>query len=280
MGIFGQLYTFYRFRVRSYLSSLPGAFWLNRHLAGINNYFVDSPGGDEFKPVEKDWDVLIVLDACRYDYYKEFYPSSGKRVSSASHSREYFRENFSSGDFKDTIYISANPHISPERFAESTDRDLSDVFFEVHHLTLDKWDNELGVVPPEALTEKALEQEERYPGKRKIIHFMQPHGPYIQEEKFDGISEVVKGEAEIADLRDAYIKNIESVLPEVERLKEKLNGRVVITGDHGELLGEYGMFSHPYGLKAKELREVPWHVIKDEKKDFVEYERELNNVDF
>lgn len=31
--------------------------------------------------------------------------------------------------------------------------------------------------------------------------------------------------------------------------------------------GGYDMFSHPYGVKAKELREVPWHVVKDESKD-------------
>jgi hypothetical protein len=129
------------------------------------------------------------------------------------------------------------------------------------------------------VVEKSLEVEESKPAKRKVIHFMQPHAPYITEEGFDGFMDVISGSKSIDDLRDAYIRNIEVVLPEVERLAEEMEGRVVVTADHGELLGEYGMFSHPYGLRAKELREVPWHVISDGEKE-TKKPSELDDIDF
>ncbi|MFQ5885465.1 MAG: hypothetical protein ACE5IO_10250, partial [Thermoplasmata archaeon] len=44
----------------------------------------------------------------------------------------------------------------------------------------------------------------------------------------------------------------------VMRLVQVLKGRVVITSDHGNLFGEYGLFRHPRGLYLPELTQVPW----------------------
>jgi hypothetical protein len=108
--LIGRVYTVYNHLVKPYVSDLPGAFWVNRQLSKVNNLFVESPEGDVLRAVEGNWDVLIVLDACRYDYYSDFFPEAGKRVSKASHSREYFQQNYSEGSFDDVIYVSANPH--------------------------------------------------------------------------------------------------------------------------------------------------------------------------
>jgi hypothetical protein len=32
----------------------------------------------------------------------------------------------------------------------------------------------------------------------------------------------------------------------------------VITADHGNLLGEYGLYAHPAKVAVKKLRRVPW----------------------
>ena len=66
--------------------------------------------------MQEDWDYLIILDACRYDYFEKFYGQylSGKlekRLSLGSSTREWRDRNFT-GKYDDTIYISANPFIN------------------------------------------------------------------------------------------------------------------------------------------------------------------------
>jgi hypothetical protein len=276
-NVFGRIRSWYGFKVLPKLSEIPGAFSVNKYLGLLNNWVVERPEGDVFSPYDRDWDVLIILDACRYDFYKEFFPEAEKRVSRASHSREYFKENYSFGEFKDIIYVSANGHITPNNFERSTGRDLEGVFYKVHHLTLEGWDDKLGVVPPRKVTEAAIEAEKRNLSKRKVVHFMQPHEPFINTEGDWSYEEVWRGEKSHEDLREAYKDNIRGLLDEINRLEKEMSGKVVITADHGEFLGEYGLYGHPYGVKAKELREVPWHVIKNEEKNIES--SEIENID-
>lgn len=273
----GWIRSYYGFKLLPKFSEIPGAFKINNYLGLLNNLVVEKPEGEIFSPYDRGWDVLIILDACRYDYYNEFFPDAEKRISRASHSREYFKENYSSGDFKDLVYISANGHITPNNFERSTDRDLDEVFYKVNHLTLEEWSDKLGVVPPRKVTEAAIEAEEDHPSKRKVVHFMQPHKPFINTEGDWAYEEVWDGKKTHKELREAYRDNVEVLLDEIDRLKEEMSGKVVITADHGELLGEYGLYSHLYGVKAKELREVPWHVIKDDDKDVEK--SEIRNID-
>jgi len=51
------------------------------------------------------------------------------------------------------------------------------------------------------------------------------------------------------------------VLKEAAVLVESLPGRVVITSDHGERLGEWGSYNHRAGSSSRYLRQVPWLVI-------------------
>lgn len=59
-------------------------------------------------------------------------------------------------------------------------------------------------------------------------------------------------------LREIYKSNLEIALRYVTKLVRKLSGHIVVTADHGEFLGEYGMYGHPPGRKLPELIEVPW----------------------
>lgn len=276
-GLFGRMQSFYNFKVLPRVSEKPGAFFVNRQLGKIVDRFVQAPEGDRFRVVEKDWDVLIILDACRYDYYSQLFPDSEKRVTYASHSREYFKKNYSTGDYSDVVYISANGHLTPENFRKATGRDIDEVFHSVHHLALDSWDDESGTVPPKAVVERALKAEENHPAERKVVHFMQPHDPYIHVEEPWGFQDFIDSDRTLQELRETYRQSIEHLVPFIEELKENMSGKIVVTGDHGDFLGEYGMYAHPYGIDAKELREVPWHVIKDEEKELEP--ESLNGID-
>lgn len=153
-------------------------------------------------------------------------------------------------------------------------------------------------VEPSSVTRLSSELHERYPEKRLITHYMQPHKPYlgstaktlredlrksgvffarfhkkeeVEEAKSDGMTvvgslmeaakkEIISNEL----LKEIYIENLHLVLEEVEALIENLNGKTIITADHGELLGESGRYNHPQGRYDFELRKVPWLIIDNE----------------
>jgi hypothetical protein len=66
----------------------------------------------------------------------------------------------------------------------------------------------------------------------------------------------LKDSREIA--KEVHRENLRNVLSEVEKLLQGLNGRVVITSDHGEAFGEEGIWGHKAEKDIAELREVPW----------------------
>jgi len=70
-------------------------------------------------------------------------------------------------------------------------------------------------------------------------------------------------------LRKAYRENLRIVLEHVaklcaELLHHKPSARIVITSDHGELLGENGKYSH--GIDEPYTLEVPWLRVKTVKR--------------
>lgn len=66
--------------------------------------------------IDESWDYLIILDACRYDYFaklhKKFFEEKKleKRKSKGSSTEEWLRKTFKSY-YRDVTYIFANPHI-------------------------------------------------------------------------------------------------------------------------------------------------------------------------
>ncbi|MFP4046067.1 MAG: hypothetical protein ACLFS3_03330 [Candidatus Aenigmatarchaeota archaeon] len=70
-----------------------------------------------------------------------------------------------------------------------------------------------------------------------------------------------------------YEDNLRLVLEWVEKLLPSLDGKVVITSDHGEAFGESGVWWHEYNYSIPALTEVPWFVVDmDEYKDKKELE--------
>lgn len=253
-------YMYYHEELYPKVSGLKGAEFLNRSLARLSNLAVEKPDEDPTNVLDKDWDNLILLDACRYDYFKEFYPEAEKIVSVGSHSREFVAGTFSGRKCGDVIYITGNPHLREEKFKDLTGQRVEDTFHSVYQTWDNDWEDK-EYMPPEPIVRDAKTAEKLFPEKRKIIHFMQPHDPYVGGEEVWRLSEVWKGNKTLEEAREAYRDNIEFLIPRIEELANSLEGKTVVSADHGDFLGEYGLLAHPYGVNAKELREVPWHVM-------------------
>jgi len=240
-------------------------------------------------PFYRDWDNLIVLDACRYDYFAEMNTLEGdlnKVESVASRSPKFMERCFEGETYHDTVYISANAHTATYS---------NGVFHDVVNVWQDgEWDEEADTILPGEVTRAALEAAETHPDKRLCIHYMQPHSPYIgatghelrASDRWDEWVELSGQEnpnflpgielngidVTPEEMRTMYRENLEIVLEEVESLLDGISGKTVISADHGELLGEtvgpvpIRVYGHPQ-LYRPELREVPWFAIDDERRE-------------
>jgi hypothetical protein len=214
---------------------------------------------------EEEWDNLIILDACRYDAFAARSTLPGileHRISRASTTRQFLRANFAEKTLHDIVYISAN-----EWYAKLK----SEMNAELHAFEFVDRDAMNGLTSrPETVTETALNAAERYPKKRLIVHYMQPHQPFLGEEgqQIDhagGLMETVRqNDLSRQDVVKAYCENLDLVLTNVEPLLNELSGKTVVTADHGQLLGEperpipVRRYSHPNYIYAEELVKVPW----------------------
>jgi len=223
--------------------------------------------------LSKDEFILIILDACRFDYFQKYCEIEGKLrkvVSEGSNTGEWFSKTFDK-HYNDVTYVSANPQIN--KIGYRTDANERFQIVEVW-----KWGwshyNGIPTVPAEEVVEgvhKAIKSNSKV-----IAHFMQPHPPFVGETPLaKGIfnrqvykaqgsspqdSEDVKeaGDVDRDLLKKAYADNLKYVLNEgVRPLLSRYNGfDIVITSDHGQLLGGNG--GHPKGSDDPLLREVPW----------------------
>jgi hypothetical protein len=248
--------------------------------------------------MDADWDNLLILDACRHDYFEEVNwldGSSSTVTAPGTKSWDYMEEHFDGEKFHDTVYVTSNP------FSVR----LPDGTFHYMKQLLDEWNEDIGTVLPEDVTEAAKRVSEAFPTKRLIVHYMQPHAPHLGEtaeryrEELDlrgwdkdiGTNEAVArndnhiwsaavdGEVPIADVRQAYRETLELVLESVEDLLSEIEGKSIITADHGEHLGEmlWPILRREYGhncdLWTNELTQVPWHELPyEERKEIREEE--------
>ena len=228
---------------------------------------------------EADWDNLLLLDACRYDYFAARHDLPGRlesRRSNASATIEYLRSNLDGRDLTDVVYVTGNPQLQRNIDEGNISVDLHDV---VNVWKDDGWDDEHRTVRPDTMAEYTRRAVEEYPDKRIVSHFIQPHSPYIgatgqSHEKFDTLNffhELLIGDVTVdrALLRRAYRENLDLALAVVDDLLPDLPGKTVVSADHGEMLGDRGRplpireFGHPPNIHYDELVEVPWHVYEN-----------------
>lgn len=260
---------------RLLVRDLNRAYYLLRHRQAYNTRGVDI--------FDQDWDNLVILDACRYDVFAHRADLPGeleRKQSRGSMTSQFLRANFDGRDLRNTVYVTASPMLRQNRKQNKVDARL--------HATIniwnsDGWDDDLQTVPPAATAAAAKDAAEQYPNKRLLVHFMQPHVPFVGSdtelgETFDwgenGTGfwrEWVIRDLGISDeiLRQAYAENLDYVLPHVKKLLASLGGRTVVTADHGNMLGERAFpvpihgYGHPFGVYTEELVAVPWLTVEN-----------------
>lgn len=216
-----------------------------------------------------DWDTAIILDACRYDTFAECNRYDGEltqETAVGSESREYFQEVFQTNTHHNIVYVTGNPYVTI--LEENT----------FHDVYLDEAWNTAGTASnPDRVTDAAIRAHEEHPNKRIVVHYMQPHLPIVAPE-WKSINDNIyyyKGEyfpgseISIKSLKMAYKANLEYVLDYVDKLLASIVGKVLITADHGELIGDRQRpipiqgFNHHEFLYLKGLLEVPWIQINN-----------------
>jgi hypothetical protein len=239
--------------------------------------------GHEYTPIwEKDWDTLLIIDACTADLAEEEFTedkySFSTTTAPGSSSKEWAEHFSEAEDLKDIVYISANPHVSNQKIEDFAGKNP---FFMIYDVWKTDWDEEKHTVPAEKINEKFKEVREMYPEKRFILHYMQPHHPFIGEKQLEDTSFVIpgeedeidredmvweklkKGEIDEQEFREAYRSNLQYVKNQIEKLPE-IEGKTIITADHGNVFGKRGMYAHPPGVYFDELVEVPWIEVNKE----------------
>lgn len=226
---------------------------------------------------EKEWDILIVLDACRHDLLEEVMERKLPYIISVgSWTMEWVKNTFYRKKFYDLIYVSGNPYISDYMLRKLFGRNP---FYHLESVWLYGWDKKLKTVPPKIVRKTAIKLHKKYPHRKMIVHFMQPHHPFIGRKRIvaegieDSFLRFSKGKAKICrtvwdlfmegkiskeEFWEAYKSNLEIVLKEVRKMSNKVKEKkIVLTSDHGNALGEYGIYEHHPNIRIEELVKVP-----------------------
>ena len=293
--------------------------------------------GNGINIMEEDWDNLIILDSCRYDKFELINELDGDldwKISKASHSKEFYKENFPSEEYHDVVYATANPYgiaICGNKFHESVSTFSGDITYDFQKQRVDTVTTENGEILldrhvknllPGHLTNMAIELYDRNPNKKLIVHYMQPHKPYLSTyaemlrkklmqdnnvafDRFMTVDQINNSDKNVIrdlmhaamsniispqELNKLYDQNLRIVLDHVEYLLSHIQGKTVITADHGELLGELRggqRFNHHEKLYCQELRKIPFHTLQigkrrqtweeKPKKKFIRDISDLNN---
>ena len=292
------------------------------------------------------WDYLVILDACRFDYfeknYRNYFNSGNLKIkrTAGTSTVEWRNISFKSGAFEDIIYISANPNITDK--TSIYDFIGANHFFKVFEIWKTNWDSYRGTVLPEKMTDVSLDIINQYKnqGKRFILHYLQPHEPYLMptivscgydrgeissERRLIGYNyssflydqrfgifnflmnhtgflskftnrkdwylrqflglpprcpmDGVRRKYGKKKLRKAYEQNLRYALEQVKRLTEQVSGKVVITSDHGELLGDKNCYGHPSGSDNPILRNVPWFELDCKQADKQQVKSDSDDIE-
>lgn len=244
-----------------------------------------------------DWDNLIIADAARADLFEEAVDLSKfdqyRRIQSrASSTPEWSWINFQE-DYGDTVYVSGTP--TPSRHITGTFHDYVEVW-------QDSFDESIGTVKADAVEKECLKVYEKYPNKRFIFHFLQPHYPFVNDTQFkfnywhntdefdygddnrakDVWEGVRKGFADPEEVWPAYRGNLEYVMEYIWNLIGKIEGKTVVHSDHGNVMGDWSwplpirIYGHPTGLRLSNLTTVPWGVVNDERREIISEEAGIN----
>jgi hypothetical protein len=125
-----------------------------------------------------------------------------------------------------------------------------------------------GLPIPEFTTHRTIDIGRELSPERCLVHYLPPHTPYrataVQENRPP--SDLERNPWEYLSsgtskdrIWNLYLDELRWALDNIQVLLKNYNAeKVVITADHGELFGEWGLSSHPSGIPHSALRKVPW----------------------
>jgi len=205
----------------------------------------------------KDFDHIIILDSCRYDYFARvvgFFPELSRGdlaldFTEACNTGHFYR-TYVSGDWSEYILFSMHPGLNSTTCWAGYS--AWEHFRSVVDLWKEYWIDELHTCDPTAILH-TLPHLQGY--LKTFIHFVQPHGPHptlaipAETDPFlsgaNAQARLVKlGKIDIGRYKQAYLSSLLWALSTVNILVTKLEGLILVTADHGELLGEEGRVWH------------------------------------
>ncbi|PSQ16661.1 hypothetical protein BRD00_10395 [Halobacteriales archaeon QS_8_69_26] len=222
---------------------------------------------------EHDWDVFVVLDACRADLMAEVadeydFVDTTTTYSVGSSSGEWIQKNFVwGGDDEEvarTDYVTANPY--SDRHLDAGDFGLLDEVWRY------AFDEEVRTIPADSVTDRAITVHRERDPEYMVVHYMQPHHPFVENPLDEGLplrqfgntpwddvwDKLRKGRVDRDEVWTGYRNNLRYVLDSVETLLESIDAeRVLISADHANLLGEFGLYAHPSYVPIPALKRVP-----------------------
>lgn len=228
---------------------------------------------------DREWDLLLVLDACRVDALEavadeyEFLPEEIPWINSVAPTSSVWLEETFAPEYREAVaqtdYVTANGHADGLDTGEY-ELGASD-FRRLRRVFEYGFDEEYQTVPPETVTDAAIDCFRSSPPERGIVHYMQPHTPYRSLD-LDGIGErngkafretvwdwIAAGRLTRDEAWEHYLETLRWVLDSVAVLLENVDAdRVVISADHGEAYGEWGAYGHSDYGAFDGLRRVPW----------------------
>ena len=256
-------------------------------------YAVSSRFGPGQNALEREWDALVVLDGCRVDALRAVAPEYEfldvgeieSVVSVGCSGREWLAKTFTTA-YRDevtrTAHVSANGSAGPvlERgdpgpgvtvpFGWPRD-DVADAeaFAGFDRLRPRGCDDRLHSVRPGYTTECAIDVGRTVDADRVVVHYGQPGAPFVARAvserreltavERDPWAALRSGDASREQVWDLYLDNLRYALDHVTVLLENLDARrLVITADHGEALGDWGVYGHRDGLLVPTVKRVPW----------------------
>lgn len=228
------------------------------------------------------WDVLVILDACRPDLMREVcakgdyewlpQPTSLDTVRSPASSSKGWMEAHFNEDYE--AEIARTGYITSNLFIHDFATEQFPVFSEVR-ADLELADG-VRFVEPRRLTDQAIDVWRRRDDlgvDQLIVHYMQPHTPFRSRPEWFtdvrtdtgwglGFVELRDGHLDPEAFRSAYLDNLEWVLEDIDLLAKNCDADIAVTSDHGNGLGEWGVYGHPNGIPLKVVRDVPWINIR------------------
>ena len=192
------------------------------------------------------WKNLIILDACRYDAfrdtYKKYFKGTLLKVKSpATCTRDWLRETWTE-NYPDITYISCNTFMRSRKANLTHAEHIHEYGHgERFKRVIDAW---IEGLMPEHIEKYALTTK-----GRKVLHYNFPHQPY-------------HGKVKTGDYQ-GYLSNLEYILEYLVDFIPRLNGTTIITADHGELFSGHGIIHPCSGMYDDDprLREIPWFIV-------------------